>query len=281
MTECQTAEASEKAEIVERDESRDYDLERRIGTGDIEAELDINPDEKRDNLYERANSSARERSKKNYAKDIEKEEISSRLTEHRAPTYEDGVVDVDGTGSLMRISSEHRERVQPADTGDGSVVIPFWIDEETGKVYLSFERKSKTHPSAGKLALYGGHVRVGETYFDALPRELTEEDPEGGYIVLKALKDNKYNLEDALYDANGVPSRTQIRATQLRDPSDIEKYVSSKTTEGDKTVLSLEETVEAMRKNSFAFPEQQKAVAELIERIMSYPQILIKNQTIS
>lgn len=173
------------------------------------------------------------------------------------------------------ISLEHtREKSQPYDTYDGAVVIVYHRDEETGKVYFSFEKKPETHPLKGKLALYGGTVRVGETYNEALPRELKEEDPRGYDIILDALRNNGnngYYFTEVSDYVDGVPSTTKFWVAEIEDPSKWEVYTSTKSTEGDKTILSykersLEKMIDTILKD-FAYPPQAQVVIDFIRML--------------
>ena len=161
---------------------------------------------------------------------------------------------------------------QPADTYDGAVAIIYHIDSE-GRVYFSLEQKSGTHPSSGKYALYGGTVRVGENHVAAAERELQEEDPKGFSAVIKALNDTHYKVAEVPEYIGGTPSRMTIWAAEIKDASEWETYKLTKTTEGHKTILSLEDTVAAVQKNNFAYPSQGKALLDFAYVLLNSPKL--------
>ena len=152
------------------------------------------------------------------------------------------------------------------DTTNGSVAIIWYRDEKTGEVYFSLERKSKTHPSKGKYAFYGGTVMVGEPHNEALVRELSEEDPKGYKIVLNALKDNGYKLTELVERVDGRTSRTSVYVAEIKGDDNWKKYISTKTlAEGDKVILSFEEVGAAINEHSFAYPQQGEALGMFIK----------------
>lgn len=264
--ECQTEHSPEASDL-----DPGADLEGRIEEHEIgeEPREDNGEDHTRDGRYtikhfkERGDKTNRKKEDDDISSLTEDNELVSHNKER-----------VYGEGAIMPsrlISSEHKEKGQPYDTYDGAIVILYHIDKETGELYFSFERKPETHPLRGKLALYGGTVRVGETYNEALPRELKEEDPNGYGIILDALKNNGHYFTEVKDYIDGIPSTTKFWVAEIENPSNWKAYASTKTTEGDKAILSLEETIDAIRKKSFAYPQQEQAVRELIEIIMRYP----------
>lgn len=162
------------------------------------------------------------------------------------------------------------KRDQPADTYDGALVIVYHIDSE-GRIYFSLEQKSGTHPSSGKYALYGGTVRVGENHVAAAERELQEEDPGSYSIIIKALNDTRHKFTEVPEYIDGTQSRMSVWAAEIKDPSDWEKYKLTKTTEGHKTILSLEDTVAAIQKNDFAYPSQGRALLDFAYVLLNSP----------
>ena len=162
------------------------------------------------------------------------------------------------------------KREQPADTYDGAVVIVYHIDSE-GRVYFSLEQKSGTHPSSGKYALYGGTVRVDENHVAAAERELQEEDPNGSAFIIKALNETHYKVTEVPEYFDGTPSRMTIWAAEIKDASEWENYKLTKTTEGHKTILSLEDTVAAVQKNDFAYPSQGRALLDFAYVLLNSP----------
>ena len=152
------------------------------------------------------------------------------------------------------------------DTTDGAVAIVWYRDEKTGKVYFSLERKSRTHPSKGKYAFWGGTVQVGEPHIEALVRELSEEDPKCYSVVLKALKNNGYKLTELVDRVDGRTSRTSVYVAEIRGADKWEEYISAKTSaEGEKAILSFGEAVEVINSHSFAYPQQGDALEMLLK----------------
>ena len=244
--------------VESQTESAEADLENRVA----EHEVEEGPRDKRE---EKSRSSRRS---------IENDDISFTLNEDGklAPEYNGKRVYGEGTRMPSRLIPTRNvdKREQPADTYDGAVVIAYHIDSE-GKLYFSFEQKPETHPSAGKYALHGGTVRVGENHKEAAERELQEEDPNGYAIIIKALNNTHHKFTEVPEYIDGTPSRMTIWAAEIKDASDWEKYKLTKTTEGHKTILSLEDTVAAIQKNNFAYPQQGKAVRDFIEVMLNSP----------
>ena len=152
------------------------------------------------------------------------------------------------------------------DTIDGAVAIIYYEDEDTGKIYFSLERKSRTHPSKGKYALWGGTVKVGEPHIEALVRELSEEDPKGYSVVLKALKNNGYKLTELVERVDGQTSRTSVYVAKIKGADKWGKYISAKTSlEGERAILSFGEVVAAINGHYFAYPLQAGALEMLLK----------------
>lgn len=152
---------------------------------------------------------------------------------------------------------------EKADTLDGSVVIIYHIDEAAGQVYLAFESKTEAYPikeARGKLALFGGTTRLGESSPETASRELREEDPDSYKTLIGALKDNGRKVYEIRERVDGVPSWTSVYAAEIKDPAEWEKYALTKTIEGPKRILTLEETLLAGSRNEFAFSSQGDAV---------------------
>lgn len=166
--------------------------------------------------------------------------------------------------ALNKIETSERERV---DTLDGSVVIVYHIDKANGQVYFAFESKTEAYPikeARGKLALFGGTTRLGESPPETASRELKEEDPESYKTLIEALKDNGRKVYEVRDRVEGVPSWTSVYAAEIKDPREWKKYSSTTTTEGHKRILTLEEALLARSKNAFAFPSQGNAVYDFI-----------------
>ncbi len=154
------------------------------------------------------------------------------------------------------------------NTIDGAVAIIYYVDEKTGKVYFSLERKTKTHPSKGKLALWGGTAKVGEPHNETLVRELSEEeDPRGYKIALNALRNNGYKLTELVERVDGRTSRTSVYVAEIKGAAKWEEYISAKKTshEGEKAILSFGEIVAAINGHSFAYPQQGDALEMLLK----------------
>lgn len=164
--------------------------------------------------------------------------------------------------------AENDSEKEKEDTLDGSVVILYHIDKASGQVYLAFESKTEAYPieeARGKLALFGGTTRLGESPPETASRELKEEDPGSYKTLIKALKDNGRKVDEVRESVDGVPSWTTIYAAEIKDPLEWKKYSSTTTTEGPKRILTLEETLIARSKNGFAFPSQGNAVYDFIK----------------
>lgn len=238
-------------------ESAEADLESRVA----EHEVEEGPREKRED-------------KKSSSRSIENDDISFTLTEDGKLVPKYNGKRVYGEGSIMPsrlIPTRNADkREQPADTYDGAVAIIYHIDSE-GKIYFSLEQKSGTHPSSGKYALYGGTVRVGENHVAAAERELQEEDPGSYSIIIKALNDTRHKFTEVPEYIGGTPSRMSIWAAEIKDSSDWEKYKLTKTTEGHKTILSLEDTIAAIQKNDFAYPSQGRALLDFAYVLLNSP----------
>jgi len=201
--------------------------------------------------------------------------LESKEHRHSDKTVEEKEIELlermySGSGRDAKRISDKSE--QPADTYDGAVAIIYHIDSE-GRVYFSLEQKSGTHPSSGKYALYGGTVRVGENHVAAAERELQEEDPKGFSAVIKALNDTHYKVAEVPEYIGGTPSRMTIWAAEIKDASEWETYKLTKTTEGHKTILSLEDTVAAVQKNNFAYPSQGKALLDFAYVLLNSPKL--------
>lgn len=147
------------------------------------------------------------------------------------------------------------ETRQVPDSLDGVHVIIAYNDPETGKLCLSFEKKPANYPIAkyaGTLSLYGGSLGVGESPNEGLGREIWEEDRASYKIIIKALNETRWKVGEVKKDTDGVPSTTHIWLAYIRDPTEVRSYLSSKTAEGDKTSLSLEEMLKT-KDSDFAF----------------------------
>ena len=62
-----------------------------------------------------------------------------------------------------------------------------------------------------------------------------------------------------------------VWAAEIKDASDWEKYKLTKTTEGHKTILSLEDTVAAVQKNDFAYASQGRALLDFAYVLLNSP----------
>ena len=253
--------------VESQTESAEADLESRVA----EDRLDERPREKRE---EERHSNKSNLDKKSSSRSIENDDISFTLNEDGKLVPEYNGKRVYGEGAIMPsrlIPTRNADkREQPADTYDGAVAILYHIDSE-GNIWFSFEQKPENHPRAGKYALYGGTVRVDENHLAAAERELQEEDPKAYSMIIKALNDTRHKFTEVLENIDGVSSRTSIWIAGIKDPLDWEKYKSTKTTEGYKTILSLEDTIATIQKNNFAYPQQGKAVRDFIEVMLNSP----------
>lgn len=147
------------------------------------------------------------------------------------------------------------EARQIPDSIDGVHVIIAYDDPKTGKLCFSFEKKPANYPIAkyaGTLSLYGGSLGVGESPNEGLGREIWEEDRDSYNIVIKALNETRWKVGEVKKDMDGVPSTTHIWLAYIRNPTEVRDYLSSKTAEGDKTTLSLEDMLKT-KDSDFAF----------------------------
>ena len=150
------------------------------------------------------------------------------------------------------------------DTLDGAVVIFYYRDPKTGKVYFPLEVKSG-HPNPevdGKIGFLGGTIKVGESPPEAAVREVQEEDPDSYQILIKALKDNGYKFDELRGRVDGVLAITTIYAAEIKDAASIGRVTSSELTEGYKIVLSLEEIVNLLNNSKSAFAYQYGEVLQ-------------------
>ena len=105
----------------------------------------------------------------------------------------------------------------------------------------------------------------------AAERELQEEDPNGHSIIIKALNNTRYKVTEVPEYIDGTPARMTVWAAEIKDASDWEKYKLTKTTEGHKTILSLEDTVAAVQKNDFAYASQGRALLDFAYMLLNSP----------
>ena len=144
------------------------------------------------------------------------------------------------------------------DSFDGGHVIIAYKNPETGELCFSFEKKPRDYPiingekNAGKLSLYGGSLKIGEPANEGTAREIGEEDPKSYDIVIKALNETRWKVAEVNKHVDGVPSTTYVWLAYIKDPAEVRNYISSKTLEGAKTFLSLNEVVKT-KDSDFAF----------------------------
>jgi len=191
---------------------------------------------------------------------VSKEDITLAIDEDGKiiPVYKGNKVN--GEGSSMPANFIRKGMYKPQsreahDSSDGAHAIIYHRDPETGKIYLVFEKKPASYPypeAVGKLSLYGGAIRIGESPNDGVVRELKEEDPDSSKMLIKAMNETGFKVAEINQHIDGVPSTIHVWAAEIKDPGEWKKYLSSKSTEGDKAVKSLEE-ITAMKNSYFAF----------------------------
>ena len=141
------------------------------------------------------------------------------------------------------------------DSSDGVHAIIAIDDPDTGELCFAFEKKPYDYPItkyANTLSLYGGSLGVGEPPKEGLAREMFEEDKNSHKIVIKALNETRWKVDELKKDIDGVPSSTHVWLAYIKDPVDVRNYMSSKTAEGEKTILSLTEVLKT-KYSDFAF----------------------------
>ena len=178
------------------------------------------------------------------------------------------------------------------DTYDGAVAILYHKDPKTGVVYFSVEILSDhLNPNVrDKIALPGGKLQIGESPPNGLLREIKEEDPDSNIILTKALKGDGRKIYEIRYFNNNVSGINYIWAAEIKDPSEWKFHKSTKRTEGEKAILSLEEILWLLATNRGAFAYRYDEVFEHlllttfeaeIRNIYSKPdsKVLLKTQT--
>ena len=141
----------------------------------------------------------------------------------------------------------------------GSAVILWYVDPKDGKIYFVLELKTG-HPDPkirDKYALIGETAKVGEhAATETMIRGIKEEDPESSETILQALRDNGYKVDEIRNRNEGRLSTITIYEAQIKGLQNIEQVKYSKLTEGQKAIVSLEEIVGLLKRDSFAYGDE-------------------------
>ena len=273
MTEATADDAPSDVEVQEAERP----LEKTAGTNLEDRPVDIenyNPQESEGRYakiveYKKASKNSDSKPSANNSGGLEKV-LAKALADSEAIGSEHGVDQAEVFSSILAqrmlysTNSEDKsskkavkgyEARQVPDSLEGVHVIIAYNDPETGKLCFSFEKKPADYPIAkyaGTLSLYGGSLGVGESPNEGLGREIWEEDRASYKIIIKALNETRWKVDEVKKDTDGVPSTTHIWLAYIRDPTEVRSYLSSKTAEGVKTSLSLEEMLKT-KDSDFAF----------------------------
>lgn len=195
---------------------------------------------------------------------VENNELSYKVIDgKKVLVYKGKVVGGDGANMPSKLikayskSSESAQEKSSYDAEDGSSTI-FWYEVD-GKIYLILEQKTG-HPdpkTRDKYALIGETAKVGEhAATETMIRGVKEEDPESSGVLLQALTDNGYKFDEIRSRVDGRLSILTIYEAQIKGLQNIEKAKYSKLTEGQKTIVSLEETVDLLNRGLFAYGDE-------------------------